>query len=320
MLKKENIFIILFILVSTFLFAENRVQPVVIDSVKVAKWQHKNQAKLTLTQNAFVNWSAGGDNSIAGILLLDFERNYKDKSLFWDNKLKLVYGVNKKEETPVRKTEDVLKYDTTFGYKSSDDSNWYYSAKLSFNTQFSKGYKYPNREKAISKFFAPAYLFFGVGAEYKIASKNIKVYMSPVTNKSTFVFDEDLANEGAFGVKKAMYDDKGLLLERGECSKVEIGTLVTAEWKAKLMKNILMKQKLSLYSDYLNKYGNVDINWQVSFDMTVNKYIQATLGTHILYDDDIKYKEDTNNDGQLETFGARTQLKQLLGIGISYIF
>ncbi len=319
MLRKNQVCVILFVLTTTFLFAKNR-ELVVVDSITVAKWQHKNHAKLTLTQNAFINWSAGGDNAVSGILLLDFERNYKDNSLFWNNRLKMVYGVNKKEGSTIRKTEDVLKYDTSFGYKESKSSKWYYSAKLSFNTQFNKGYKYPNKDKAISKFFAPAYLFFGVGAEYAVASKKIKIYMSPVTNKSTFVFDKRLANEGAFGVKKAIYSDTGALIKEGGCSKMEIGTLVTAEWKMDIMKNILMKQKLSLYSDYLNKYGNIDINWQVNFDMKVNKYIQASLGTHLLYDDDIKYKEDTNNDGKLETFGARTQLKQLLGIGISYTF
>ncbi len=320
MSDRSRLFIFLFIFSSTFLFANRRVQGESIDSVKVAKWQHKNYAKLTLTQNSFVNWSAGGDNSVSGILLLDFERNYKDNSLFWNNKLKMTYGVNKKEETKLRKTQDVLKYETSFGYRESNLSNWYYSAKLSFNTQFSNGYKYPNRDKAISKFFAPAYLFFGVGAEYKLPSKKFKMYFSPVTNKSTFVFDKDLANEGAFGVKKAIYDTSGNMVERGSRSKVEIGTLVTAEWKMKVMKNVLMEQKLLMYSDYLNKYGNIDVNWQVNFDMTINKYIKASLGTHLLYDDDIKYKEDTNNDGKLETFGARTQFKQLLGIGISYNF
>ncbi len=319
MLRKNQVFIILFVLTTTFLFAKNR-ELVAIDSITVAKWQHKNHAKLTLTQNAFINWSAGGDNAVSGILLLDFERNLKDNLLFWNNRLKMVYGVNKKEGTTIRKTEDVLKYDTSFGYKESKSSRWYYSAKLSFNTQFSKGYKYPNRDKSISKFFAPAYLFFGVGAEYAVPSKKIRIYMSPVTNKSTFVFDRRLANEGAFGVKKAIYSDTGILIKEGGHSKMEVGTLVTAEWKMDIMKNILMQQKLSLYSDYLNKYGNVDVNWQVNFDMKVNKYIQASLGTHLLYDDDIKYKEDTNNDGKLETFGARTQLKQLLGIGVSYTF
>lgn len=76
------------------------------------------------------------------------------------------YGLNKQDGIEVRKTEDVFQYNTAFGYRKDTLSNWYHTAKLNFNTQFTNGYSYPNTNIAVSKPFAPAYLFAGVGAEY----------------------------------------------------------------------------------------------------------------------------------------------------------
>ncbi|WP_457616810.1 DUF3078 domain-containing protein [Lutibacter sp.] len=290
-----------------------------IDSIS-SHWENKNNVKLIFTQNSFIHWSAGGNNSISGILNVLFVRNYNNKRLAWNNELKGSYGLNKEEKRELRKTEDLVELNSTFGYRKSDESNWYYSAKFNFRTQFTNGYKYPNTEKPISKFFAPAYLFLGVGSEYSLKEHQLKIYLSPITNKTTFVYNQSLANEGAFGVDPAVYDEFGNIITEGKNAKIEFGTLVTGEWETEVMKNIKMANRLTLYSDYLHNYGNIDVNWELNFDLTINKYVTANVGSHIRFDDDIKYKEDINNDGELETLGAKIQIKQLLGVGFSYSF
>ena len=50
----------------------------------------------------------------------------------------------------------------------------------------------------------------------------------------------------------------------------------------------------------------------------VNQYVKANIGTRILYDDDIKNK--TEIDGVEVNEGPKTQLKQVLGVGITYAF
>ena len=75
-----------------------------------------------------------------------------------------------------------------------------------------------------------------------------------------------------------------------------------------------------LYSDYLHNYGNVDVNWEINFDLTINKYVTANIGSQLVYDDDDLHKEDIDNDGVLDILGPRIQLKQLLGVGFSYDF
>ncbi len=303
---------------ATTIIDSTAVQPIKKDSINY--WKSSNKMNLIFTQNSFVNWSAGGNNSIAGILKIKMNRTYKDNHTTWVTELKTNYGLNKEEKRELRKTEDLFEFNSTFGYRKNVKSNWYNSAKFNFKTQYTNGYKYPNTDKPISRLFAPAYMFLGVGSEYTDKANNFKLYLSPITNKTTFVFDKRLANEGSFGVRRAQYDSAGELIEEGERTKMEFGTLVTGEWKSEVMKNIIMANKLALYSDYLNNYGNVDIDWELNFDLVINKYVSANIGSHILYDDDVKHKADIDKDGKLDILGPRIQLKQLLGVGFQYNF
>lgn len=286
----------------------------------VIYWTEKNTVGLNLNEVAFVNWNAGGNNSVSGLLHGNFERNYKKKLTNWKNSFHMKYGVNAQEGREVRKTEDELAINSTFGYRKDSVSSWYYSAKLNFNTQFTAGYKYPEKNMPISKFMAPGYLFLGMGSEYSDPNEDLTVYVSPVTQKSTFVLDQRLANEGMFGVTPAVKDEEGNIVEEGEKVRTEFGFLVTSDFSKEVFENIKLDNKLSLYSDYLNKFGNIDVDWQLNVNMKVNDFVKANVGSQLRYDDDVKYKEDTNGDGKLETFGPRVQFKQMLGVGLVYEF
>lgn len=286
----------------------------------VIYWTEKNAVGLNLNEVAFVNWSSGGNNSVSGLLHADFERNYKKKLTFWKNNVSMKYGVNAQEGREVRKTEDDIGINSSFGYRRDSTSNWYYSAKLNFNTQFSNGYKYPETDRPISKFMAPGYMFLGVGAEFSAPNEDLTVYVSPITQKSTFVLDQRLANEGMFGVTPAVKDEEGNIIEEGEKVRMEFGFLVRSDFSKEVFENINLNNKLSLYSDYLNKFGNVDVDWQLNVNMKVNDFVKATVGSHLRYDDDVKYKEDIDGDGDLETTGPRVQFKQMLGVGMVYEF
>jgi hypothetical protein len=104
----------------------------------------------------------------------------------------------------------------------------------------------------------------------------------------------------------------------GRKSKNELGVLVTAMHKKEVMKNVMLENRLSLYSDYINNFGNIDVDWQLQMDLLVNKYVKANIGLHLLYDDDIKAKEQIN--GEQVIVGPKLQLKQALGVGFVYNF
>ncbi|QSS97340.1 DUF3078 domain-containing protein [Psychroflexus sp. ALD_RP9] len=278
-------------------------------------WAKSNKFTFDLSEVAFVNWNAGGSNSISGLFGTHFKRLFVRNALKWNNELRMRYGVNQQEGQELRKTDDDLEFISTFGYRVSEKSNWYYSGKFSFNSQFSRGYNYPNRDVSISDFMAPGYLFLGVGSEYTTEDKNNQIYLSPVTMKSTFVLNQRLANQGAFGVEKAILDDDGNIIKNGKSSRMEIGILVTNEYKREIFQNVNMNSHLRLYTDYLNKFGNIDIDWELNFDFKVNGFIKASFGSHLRYDDDVRISNE-NENGEVVEGGPKVQWKQQLGIGV----
>lgn len=321
-MQKINFLMKLFRLLLFFLLftVSSFSQIIEMDTIKVVSpWTNKNIVSFDLNEIAFVNWSQGGTSSVSGLIKGTFTRNFDDNSIKWGNELLLRYGMNKQDGIEFRKTDDAIQFNSAFGYRTDTITNWYYSAKFSFSTQFTNGYSYPNTEKPISKPFSPAYTFLGVGAEYASEDKSFTVYISPLTLKNTLVMDQILANKGAFGVRGALYDPiTKELIRRGEMQRTELGFLVSSNYKTEIFENIMLENRLILYSDYINRFGNVDIDWKLQLDLKVNKYVRANVGTNIVYDDDIKTKE--NVDGEEVTRGAKIQLKQILGIGVVYEF
>jgi hypothetical protein len=297
-------------------FAQDIIRTSQPDTIK--RWTGKNIVGLDLTQVSFVNWSAGGENSISGIVKGQFIRKYAKNRFIWHNELITRYGLNKQDGRESRKTDDMLLLNSTAGFKTDSISNWYYSAKFNFSTQFTNGYAYPNTDIAISKPFAPAYIFLGVGSEYISPDKSLIMYFSPLTDKTTLVLDQKLSDQGAFGVDKATYDDLGNLIQHGSKTRTELGILITGQYKKEVLKNINLDTRVSFYTDYLNNFGNVDVNWLMQLDMVVNSHVRASINTNLIYDDDIKSKE--NIDGTQVTKGPKIQLKQILGVGLSYTF
>ncbi|HQX03471.1 MAG TPA: DUF3078 domain-containing protein [Flavobacterium sp.] len=309
----------LFLLLSSSVLFSQPLQTVKDSTLKdTTYWVQKKIVGLDITQIAFLNWNAGGNSSISGLFKGDFSRKYTKENVLWNNEMSIRYGINKQDDRELRKTDDAFSILSNYGYKTDINSNWYSSARFNFNTQFTNGYAYPNIDTPISKFFAPAYVFLGIGSEYNRKDWNANFYFSPLTLKTTFVLNQRLADLGSYGVTKAIYDEEGNLLKRGRKSRTELGMLFNNYWKTEIYKNMTLENRLSLYSDYLNNFGNIDVDWQLQVDMIVNEYVKANIGIHMIYDDDIKAKEEVN--GEQITVGPKLQLKQALGIGVVYVF
>lgn len=281
-------------------------------------WNTKNEVGFYLNQVSFSNWNAGGTNSISAILSGKASAKYKEETYFWNSSLNLRYGLNKQEKQSLFKTEDVIEVISNFGIEKSPESNWFYSARFSFNTQFANGYSSPDDNNPVSRFMAPGYVFLGAGMEYGRHIERFSLYASPLTLKTTFVLDEALANQGAFGVDPAIYDIDGNIVRKGLNTRQEFGMLFTGQFEDEVFENIKLNSRLRLYTDYLVNFGNVDLDWEVNVDMKVNKFVQATLGSHLRYDHDIKAEVETNEitNEEVVVEGPKIQWKQLLGVGV----
>ncbi|WP_242121631.1 DUF3078 domain-containing protein [Aestuariivivens sediminicola] len=292
----------------------------IIPKAERPEWTENNKFSIDFSEVAFVNWNAGGSNSVSALVGFYKEANYKDKYYFWNNNLTMRYGVNSQQGEKIRKTDDLFDLNSNLGYKPDSNSNWFYSIRFNLRTQFSNGYKYPNTDAPISRFMAPGYVFFGGGMEYGKNIDELSFYFSPLTLKATFVLDEDLANAGAFGVKPAVYDEFGILIREGDRIRREAGILITNSYEMQVVENVGLKHQVNLYTDYANNFGNVDVDWSLDFDFKVNSYVRATLGSRLRYDDDIKTQEATEVEGEYEEAGAKIQWMQFLGVGFAVDF
>ena len=320
MSQYRNALLILLLLTSFSIQAQESIATDSLDNkteILKSNWNNFNKASLDISEVAFVNWNAGGSNSISGLLGLEFQRNFQRDHMKWENSARVRFGVNKQQSQEMRKTDDLVEINSTFGFRKDTISNWYYSANFNFKTQFTNGYNYSKSDSIpISRFMAPAYVFLGVGTVYGEQIESFSAYLSPLTLKSTLVLDQTLADAGAFGVKRAVFDDDGNRTSKGRQIRKELGILLTGSYNKKLMENISVKSFMSLYTDYINDFGNVDIDWRVDFNFTVNSFVRATLGSHLKYDNDIKIVNDDSESEENELLGAKAQWKQLLGIGV----
>jgi len=287
-------------------------------------WKIRSDVSLMFSQAAFNNWAAGGENNITLNGFFNFYAGYIKGKSKWENFLGLAYGQSKTGEQEFRKNEDKIDFLSTYGLKAAE--KWYYSANFDFKSQFAEGFDYhdgdPNPEKEkISNFLAPAYTSLGVGMEYR-PFEFLSFYLSPATARWIIVNDQELADKGAFGVDAAeysQYDSLGLpVLESktkdGATSKFEFGAKFRMMFVKDIVKNVSLSTKLELFSNYLEDPQNIDVNWDTMINMKINEWLAASFGLQMLYDHDTPI---TDKDGNT---GPRTQIKELLSVGLTYKF
>ena len=266
------------------------------------KWKNSGNALFLVNQSSFSNWTSGGQSSISGTLKIDYNFNYSDNGWDWDTKVISNFGLNKISGSDfLKKTDDRIEINSVLGKKFNNDiiGRWSYSSFFNFQTQFAKGYRFgrdangnPNRTEK-SRFFSPATIQLGVGMYWK-KSKDLWVNVAPMTGKLILVnrrFTENLnENQTYFGVKK------------GGNSRFELGASVRSYYKSEIFENVTMENRLSLYSDYLDRPQNIDFDCTFNFIMKVNQYVSTNLIFQFVYDDnEIK----------------RVQVREVLGVGLN---
>lgn len=294
---------------------EDNLKAVYADSTD--GWKFGGMTMLNISQVGLTNWSAGGRSSFALNGLVSLNLDWKKGGSAWNNSLDLGYGILRQgngvllDDGEFVKTDDKIDFFSKFGHKAT--KYWYYAGLLNFNTQSSPGYNYPNDSVVISRFMAPAYLLGAIGMDFK-PNADFTAFFAPLTLKLTFVNDDSLAYRGAYGVKPAEFDDMGQMISAGSKTRVEYGGYIRVMYKKTFMENVTFTSKLSLFSNYVNNPQNIDVNWENLIELKVNKFISATISTHLIYDDDIKI-----TDAKGKT-GPRTQFKEVIGVGFSYKF
>lgn len=265
-----------------------------MNTIKERQWFFYGQNHLIFNQSSYSHWNTGGNNSIGVIGRINYSLSYKNRQHFWDNQVKMGYGMLSTSERGLRKTEDYMQISSKYGYDLG--SQYYLLMGMEFSSQFSAGYHYSSAKRVeykdrVSRFMAPAYLNLGLGLLYN-PNENFQVSLSPINGKFTLVLDPLLQKKGRYGLERD-----------GQSIRKEMGALMNVLYRVRLYKDIHWVHQLNLFSSYTKHPERVDIAYNSVLTMKFNKWISTTLSLDLVYDHDQ---------------ARRLQMKQVLGVGLSY--
>ncbi|MDZ7741154.1 MAG: DUF3078 domain-containing protein [Bacteroidota bacterium] len=322
----KNSLCVLILIFSSVTLSANEKQDTLQKAIPgtIKYWKVNGNTALHFNQISLINWSSGGESSLAGKGSAKFDIDYQNDKFTVDNNMDLVFGLVGQKGSRVQKTDDKINFSSTFSYKAFE--NWSYSTYINLKTQFANGYKYPDDSTLISTFFAPAFLTTSLGMKYK-PSDEFLLILSPASGKFTFVMDQGLANKGSFGVRPAVFvDSTGEVISKGKNHKAEFGMNVVLKLNKEIFKNIRAESKLNLYNNYLDEdvanRWNIDLDWESNISFVINDHVSTDLFLHMVYDHDTKIPVYEIRGGEKIKVNERPKLqfKESLGIGLSFKF
>jgi hypothetical protein len=244
-------------------------------------------------------------------LQVDATYNNKDANTQWINALRMKFGTIMTQEKGFRKNHDALEINSKINRNASGKIGM--SASFYMKHQLAKGYHYPNDSVPISKFLNPGTMTLGLGFEYKPA-KEITFNVAPLSYKTTFVLDTANINQTLHGIAENAW------------ARREMGTQIVVNSKVTPFKNMEITNSLRLFSNYLNKPQNIDVDWEVIINQKINWFFNIRLNLHLIYDDDVSFPVlDENNQPVLHPDGtekkvADLQFKEFVGLSLQFKF
>jgi len=270
-------------------------------------WTKGAELNLIFNQSMFVNWAKGGNNNTA--LTTDFKAKaiYAKGNITWDSRLWFLYGLQKTELLPLRKSNDKIHLESTLSHKAF--KNFDYTLRSTFDTQSFRGYNYPNDSVPVSKIMAPGDLAISLGLTWRPNPK-LTVNMSPISGQFRFVLDTTMINPIPWGLKP------------GKIMNALMGANVTVTYNTILFKKVIMGQFLNLYNNYIENPQKINFYWRMNLSLPVNKFISITLQTETQYDYRTLITLYEVKDGKKVKVGTgkRVQFNELFGARFTYYF
>ncbi len=249
-------------------------------------WQKEATATLNLTQSTFDNYAQGGENSTAWQFRIGLKFVNDREKYNWANTGKLEYGRNKTGEDEFKKSVDELKIESVLTFKMSKYVNPY--AAITAESQFAAGYDYSQTPKVeISNFLDPGYFREAIGAGYKpndIILFRLGAALKQTVTRNFNNYSDDPETEAVEKIRN------------------EVGVEGVIDFNYKISETSLIKSKVELFSN-MKAFDEIDVIWDTDLTAKITKFIAFNFNVKLLYDKDISPKR---------------QLKQVMGIGVSY--
>ncbi|HDR67761.1 MAG TPA: DUF3078 domain-containing protein [Bacteroidaceae bacterium] len=276
-------------------------------------WDYELSNTFALNQTYLSNWARGGENSFSSMLDILGSARYvnKDDKTVWTNSGRLKFGTIITEEHGLRTNTDLLELNSQWNKVMKDKIDL--SAVFYMKSQVARGYKYPNDSVVVSKFLNPATLTIGLGMEFK-PFKNTSFNFSPISYKNTFVIDTANIDQTAHGIPE------------NKQARQEMGAQLVFKNRLTLLKDLSISNAIRLFSNYLNKPQNIDVDWEINLDKKISWYFSVRLNLHMIYDDDIRFPVLDENkepvylpDGSIRK-SPKMQFKEFLGLTLQFKF
>lgn len=286
-LETPSLFLLIFFFFSWVPLLAQQNAADTVAPVPAQYWLYNGSVGLNFTQVSLSNWAGGGQSSISIGSLVNLGADYSRGKSTWENRLDIAYGLIRQGDDEVanlRKTDDILNFISKYNYLLKE--NIHLSALVDFRTQMDRGYEFnevngETRRTRISDLMAPGFLLTSLGVTYK-KEKEFSLTLSPFTGKFTFVLDDSLSSIGAFG------------LDPNQQIRSELGALLRAVYQKDVFTNVNYRSSLNLFGNY-ETFSHIDVNWENILVLKVNKYINSTVSSQLVYDHDVIQKAQWRN-------------------------
>lgn len=241
------------------------------------------------------NWYQGGNSNFAmyanikGIIKYDAK-----KWITWENTGEWQEGFSTALGDSLRKfnmTDDIFHIYSKLNVKIKADK-LYGSYSVDFQTPFFNTWK-ENTNTLKTGTFTPIRFNWALGVDYK-PIKNMSLVVAPLAYKLVFAKDTLNVDRSVYGITS------GNLLST-------FGSSVRFEWKWRPLREIYLETVFYAYTNY----KMFEVDWEVTCDFIINRYMSARLTLHPRYDSSAIQEGDTH---------AKMQFKELISIGFAHKF
>ena len=320
-------------------------------------WKFGGFLQLNVSQVALVNWSQGGQNTIAAQINGNAFAHYAKGKIAWDTDLNISWGLVAqgrlrdpaiKAKYPIRKNVDLFWLSSKVGYVIDKKGQVTVAFLADYKSNLTNGWDYSafdagkGKRQLIATPFSPSFLTLSLGINYKPVPF-FSIYLSPVAGKLTFVKkDVPGQTDSLTTVDETRY---GLI--KGDAVRAEFGAYLRADFQKDIFKNVNLKTSLELFQNYLenkkvdalvaadfaagtisqaefdqrktyDNRTNIDVNWNVALSFKVNKFLSASLETNLIYDHDQVLPKFRGDNVAYQ--GRGTQFREAFSLSIGYKF
>jgi len=269
-------------------------EPVQVISHRPNFWSTSQRYSLQFMQNYISsNWYKGGNSSNSFLATAYLTLNYnKNNKVIFENSLDVKLGFQTVKGDTVHKfqtTTDEIRMVNKVGLRAI--KNWYYSISLQSWTQMLPKY-HTNSHTIYSDFMSPFETVLSAGMEYKYSKSKLSLSanIAPLSFDLKYVAREAL--EKRYGN-----------LPRHHLREY-YGSNITVNYTWKILKELSWTGRIY----YFTNYQKVQMEWENTFNFTINKFISSKLYLYPRFDD-TQYNANREH---------RVQFKEWISLGFNY--